>query len=260
MHKLRDHADFFVGIRHWAISGITSVMRKAAVHLKVPIDLYGDKGICGLSHSTIDRVIDNETRQSCREELYACIDMFGGNNNIEKWMRIHDKVTTKYQYSSGYTSVNHTKRSYLLYYPLYYDTIATIPPEYFRNKFFLKKMIGHINPSLLDIPDQNLNLIYGTHGRGRKLKNRIELAMRGRGLNFLHLLHSASYKDFAYSIFNRDNPVFYSVVNKKQLFHSGLIYCYAGIHYLKLKMLLDIFLYKEFDQLFENELYGKPEW
>ena len=258
--KLKSHADYFIGIRHWAIAGATSVLRKAAGHLRIPFNLYENEGILGLNHSTIDKVIEEKTRQSCRDELFACIDMFGGDNNVERWMRIHDKVTTKYQYSSGYTSVNHTKRCYLLYYPFYYDTIATIPPKYFKDKFLLKKIIGHINPSLLEIPDQNLNLIYGIPGWTNKLKNRLELAMRGRGLNFLRLLHTSDYKKFAYNIFKRDNPIFYSIVNKEQLFRSGLIQCYAGVHYLKLKMMLDIFFYKEFDQLFETEAYGKPEW
>lgn len=124
------------------------------MHLKIPFNPYSDTGVLGLGRSAITRVIDPRTREVCREELYACIDGFGGENNIEKWVRIHDKITAKYQYSAGYSSVSHTKRSYQLYYPFFYDTIASMPPEYFKDKFFLKKIIEFVNPDLLKIPDQ----------------------------------------------------------------------------------------------------------
>lgn len=258
--KLKEHADYFIGYRHWAMTGIPSVLRKAAMHLKIPFNPYSDTGVLGLGRSAITRVIDPRTREVCREELYACIDGFGGENNIEKWVRIHDKITAKYQYSAGYSSVSHTKRSYQLYYPFFYDTIASMPPEYFKDKFFLKKIIEFVNPDLLKIPDQNLNIIGGIHGCIGKFRNRIELAMRGRGLNFLHLLRTPAYRKCAYGVFNRDNPVFYSVVDRKRLFKSGLIECYAGVQYLKLKMLLDIFYYRELDVLLSDRQYEKPEW
>lgn len=258
--KLKTHADFFIGYRQWAITGLTSVLRKAMEHLHIPYNKYSDSGFIGLSHSIIDRIIDVQTVKQCREELDACIESFGGDNSIEKWIRIHDKINTKYQYSSGYASICHTKRCYQLYYPFFYDTIATIPSEYFRNKSFLKKIIEYINPDLLKIPDQNLNMIYGIDGVFNKLRNRIEIAARGRGLSFLHLLKSPTYKRFATTIFKRDNPIFYSVVNKNKLFESDMMTCYAGANYLKLKMLLDIFYYNEIDLLLSNNFYEKPGW
>lgn len=258
--KLKEHANFFIGYRHWAMVGASSALRKAAAHLKVPFDPYSDNGLLGLGRSLINRVIAPEIRKVCQNELIECIDGFGGENNVEKWVRIHDKITAKYQYSSGYDSINQTKRSYQLYYPFFYDTIATIPPEYFRDKFLLKKIIEFINPKLLNIPDQNLNLINGIHGSVGKIRNRVELALRGRGLNFLHLLKTSEYRKFAYQIFNRENPIFYSVVDKKQLLNSGLIECYAGVQYLKLKMLLDIFYYRELDILLSCNQYEKVEW
>ena len=258
--KLKKHADFFIGYRQWAIAGLSSILRKTVVHLKFPFDPTVEQGLLGLHNSLINKVVDNNIRNSCQEELYACIDAYGGNNNIERWIRIHDNITTKYQYSSGYDSINHTKRCFLLYYPFYYDTIATLPLNFFKDKLFLKKIIEHINPTLLNIPDQNLNFIYGTNGWHNRLKNRFELALRGRGLNFLHLLRNPEYKKFALGILNRDNPIFYTVINKQQLLQSGLWQCYAGIQYLKLKMLLDIFYYRELDVLFENKQYEKPEW
>lgn len=260
LFRLKKHADFFIGYRHWAIAGLSSALRKTAVHLKIPFDPYAEDGMLGLGRSAIDKVVDDGIRRSCRDELFACIDGYGGENNVERWVRIHDKVTTKYQYSSGYDSVSHTKRCYLLYYPLYYDMVATIPPAYFNGKFFLKKIIEYINPALLEIPDQNLNLIYGTGGPVARLKNRAELALRGRGLNFLHLLRTEAYRKFACEVFNRDNPVFYAVVDKRRLFRSGLLHSYAGVQYLKLKMILDIFYYRELDELLENERYEKTGW
>ena len=47
---------------------------------------------------------------------------------------------------------------------------------------------------------------------------------------------------------------------RKRLFKSGLIECYAGVQYLKLKMLLDIFYYRELDVLLSDRQYEKPEW
>lgn len=258
--KLKEHANYFIGYRQWSLTGLPSLLRKAALHLRIPFDPYRNDGALGLERSSISRVVSPEIRKECHDELNACIDSIGGENNIEKWMRIHDKVTAKYQYSSGYGSINQTKRCYQLYYPFFYDTIGSIPPEYFRDKYFLKKIIEFINPELLNIPDQNLNLIKGIHSGIGKIRNRIELALRGRGLSFLHLLKTSEYKKFAHGIFNRDNPIFYSVVDKKQLYKSGLLGSYAGVQYLKLKMLLDIFYYREFDALLSCSQYEKPEW
>ena len=80
------------------------------------------------------------------------------------------------------------------------------------------------------------------------------------GLNFLHLLRTEAYRKFACEVFNRDNPVFYAVVDKRRLFRSGLLHSYAGVQYLKLKMILDIFYYRELDELLENERYEKTGW
>ena len=129
--KLKEHANYFIGYRQWPLTGLPSLLRKAALHLRIPFDPYRDDGALGLERSSIPRVISPKIRKECQDELNACIDSIGGENNVEKWMRIHDKVTVKYQYSSGYGSINQTKRSYQLYYPFFYDTIDSIPPEYF---------------------------------------------------------------------------------------------------------------------------------
>lgn len=258
--KLKKHADFFIGYSRWGMTGIWDIMRKVAGHLNISFDPYRESGWFGLRRSAINRVIDHHVKKDCREELFALVDGFGGENNIEKWMHIYDRIISKYMYSAAYGSMCHTKKSYQLYYPFFYETLASFPLDYFRDKFFLKKMIGFVNPAFLKIPDQNLNLIGGVHGFTDKLCNRIELALRGRGLNFLHLLHEHEYRQFARIIFMRDNPIFYTIVDKKQLFRSGLLESYAGINYLKLKMMTDIFYYREFDNILSKQRYIKCEW
>lgn len=258
--KLRQHADFYLGMRKDAFKGIADVYRKSAHHLHLSFDPYAESGFGSLSECTIDRVVDAKDLRIAREELYEAIDGFNGTNNVEKWINIHDNITTKYMFSSAYDSMNQTKRCYTVYYPFFYEQLRSFPLNFFKDKFFLKKFLLYINPEFKSIPDQNFNLIFQKQNPFKKALNRAELMLRGRGLQILHLLNTREYHDLCTASFSRENPVFNSMIDFKTLRASGLLKTYAGIQYLKLKMVSDIIYYKEFEALVGLKEFEKVSW
>lgn len=249
--SLKTHSDFFLGMRKDAMSGYTDLLRKSLHHLKIPMNPYNENGIFGLKHSLIDYVVNKKDIIGARKELFNVIDSAPGDNSVEKWFYIMDNITTRYMYSSGYTSMNRKKNSYLLYYPFFYEQIKHFPPEYLKNKFFLKHLLKYVNSEFSNIPDQNLNMMFKKQNILAKLYNRVELALRGRGLNILRMMQTKPYKDLIDKAFSRKNPVFEQYVDIAKLKDSDLLYTYAGAQYLKLKILTDIIYYKEFKSVIE---------
>ena len=86
---------------------------------------------------------------------------------------------------------------------------------------------------------------------GSKLYNRIELALRGRGLQILRMMKSKQYREFTNNVFSRNNPIFNKYIDSKKLYQSNLLFTYAGAQFLKLKMLIDIIYFKEYKFLID---------
>ena len=118
----------------------------------------------------------------------------------------------------------------------------------------------YINPEFKNIPDQNLNLIFQKQNPLKKAFNRVELLLRGRGLQILHLLNTREYHDLCAASFSRENPVFNSMIDPEALRASGLLRTYAGVEYLKVKMIADIVYYKEFEMLVGLKQFEKVSW
>ncbi len=258
--RLKGHASFYLGMKKDSILGICDIIRKAAHHLHLPVDLSSEHGLMGLGTSTLNRVVPASIQEKVRNELFAIIDELPGDNNIEKWISIHDNMTTKYMASSAYDSMNATKRFYPLYYPFFSELIQELPGELFQNKKFLKALLEYVNSDFLKIPDQNLNRINGYESVYKRTWNRFELAIRGRGLDFLSYLRKTTYKSLVKRCMQKDNPIFNRVVNKQQLLGSGIFFTYAGVQYLKLKMICDIVYYQDFDILFSDNDYSMASW
>ena len=77
------------------------------------------------------------------------------------------------------------------------------------------------------------------------------MAIRGRGLNFDYLLKKENYKTFIFTILERDNPLFYGILDKKQLMTSKIFKTRVGMDIIKVKLLLDIVCYNEY-HFFDN--------
>lgn len=251
LELLKHHTDFFIGLRKDANIGITDILRKSMHHLGISTNPYQESGICGLRHSKIDYVVGEENIVKARKELFDVIDNAPGNNSIEKWFYIHDNITTRYQYAAGYNSMNRLKPTYFLYYPFFYEQIKHFPAEYLRNKYFLKNLLLYVNPQFANIPDQNLNMMFQKQSAASKLVNRVELALRGRGLQILRMMKSKQYRKFVNNVFARNNPIFNQYIDSKKLYKSNLLFTYAGAQFLKLKMIIDIIYFKEYNSLIE---------
>lgn len=176
-----------------------------------------------------------------------------GNSNHEIYENFYELVIGKYDLSGGYESLNRTKKSYFLYYPYFYDRMKFWPPYFFKDRKMLKEIFKLKDSFLTDLPGQDfqpakdqLKLL--------SLAKKIEMAIRGRGLNFDYILSRSKYKMFVNSLIKRDNPLFYSIFDKKQLSQTKIFKTTTGMNILKIKLLLDIVYYKEY------HYFDKPEF
>lgn len=249
--KLKMHSDFFLGLRKDAQWGLVDILRKMGGHLGFKFDKYAEGSFLGLNRSLIDKTLNNNIIAQAREELNDFIDNIPGGNNIEKWFYIYDNCVTRYMFAAAYGSMNRTKKSYPIYYPFFYEQIRHFPLSYLTDKFFLKNLLLHVNPNYASIPDQNLNYINRKNNILTRGINRAELALRGRGLQILDLMKTHEYRNLFKMVYLRKNPIFEKYVDPKLVLTSQLPFTYAGVQYLKLKMVADYIYYKDFDSLIE---------
>ena len=259
VEQLKLHANYFVGTRRWSILGWRAALRKSFFHLGIKYDELQEDGICGLKTSWIDKLMIDFDLSCLVDEMNACVDLIGGENNVERWIRCHDKMTTKYQYRSGYDSLNGTKKSYMLYYPCYYDMLPKISLDYFKDRKILKEIIKMIGNGLDQIPGQNMQYVYDKPHSLLFYFKKMEMALRGRGLSVAYLLKSSDYERIVMPIIQRDNPLFYAIVDKKKFIQSKFWKEYVGMNFVKIKLLLDIFYYKEFS-LLEKDKFEFATW
>ncbi|WP_068689917.1 hypothetical protein [Culturomica massiliensis] len=255
---LLKHANYFLGFRKFSLPSVRTFFRNSFLHLKIPFDVQANEGFTGLKHSVYSKIILSYDPKEFTEHLASSLNELGGENNVERWVRIHDNITTKYAYNGGYESVSGLYRSYYLYYPCFYEKMQYYPLEFFHERKLAKAFILKINPDLGKIANQNLQMPYPT-SRLYKLYKALEMGLRGRGLNYDYMLHSPEYKKLAKDILERDNPLFYSVVNKQLISGHPFLYTFAGTTLIKLKLLTDIFYYKEWD-LLKNDRFQLANW
>ena len=251
------HTEYFLGRRKGTLPKMKDDLRKMCSYLQIKYNLQNNNGFLGLSHSYLDSVLDYDPL-FFRNRLTETIESIKGRNHVETWIRIHDGLTTKYQYRGGYDSINGICKSYFLYYPFFYDKIQYYPLSFFDKRNLLREFIRRINPALSNIPGQDMHLP-GKENRFHSLCKTIEMAMRGRGLNFDYILSSVNYKRFVRDVLELNNSYFYSIIDRKKLIKSKLPYTYEGMSILKIKLLLDIFENKEWDKL-ENIDFVMCTW
>ena len=117
-------------------------------------------------------------------------------------------------------------------------------------------MIGN---GLDQIPGQNMQYVYDKPHSLLFYFKKMEMALRGRGLSVAYLLKSSDYERIVMPIIQRDNPLFYAIVDKKKFIQSKFWKEYVVMNFVKIKLLLDIFYYKEFS-LLEKDKFEFATW
>jgi hypothetical protein len=201
------------------------------------------------AENSIFQSIKDISIESYYGEIRDVLNQLRGNNNVETYIRFHDFVTNKYVYCGGYESFNRTKKTYYLYSNYFYDVIKEIPFKYFIDREILKIMFKYLDPRLNDIPGQNLqNAKTNKHSLCKKL----EMGIRGRGMNIFYLLKDKKYIAVQNKILSKKNDLFDDIFDKKKLNQSNILKKYNGPEILKIKLMLDIFVNQRFD-LFNDE-------
>ncbi len=227
--------------------GIYNKLKKISVHLNLPYNI-------DFKRSYLNDIYSESELPFFKEMIDDFLQINKGNSNHETYERFYELVIGKYDLSGGYESMSRTKKSYFLYYPYFYDRMKFWPPEFFKDRKILKEVFMLKDKFLTDLPGQDFQPAKDQL-KILSLAKKIEMAIRGRGLNFDYILSGKSYKMFVSSLIERENPLFYSIFEKEQLRQTKIFRTTTGMNILKIKLLLDIVYYKEYHYFDKPEFY-----
>lgn len=228
-----------------SLRGMKNTLYKGAKHLNIPYSYaYED--------SYLSDFISEVKYKKSSERFKTFYNEHGGRCNYEAWERFYERVYVKYDYCGGYESFCRTKKTYFLYYPFFYERMKNWPQSFFVDRGILKEIFKQNSSFLSELPGQDLQPA-GNQSIIKSLLKKLEMATRGRGLNFDYLLHSKKFKELASEILLRDNPLFDEIIGAKKILKSNLLYSYCGVNLVKLKLMIDIVYFGEYENLNREE-------
>lgn len=223
-----------------SLRGGVRLQKLSLKHLGLPYSAnYGDSYFADL--------FPEEEYLSYAQKFRDAYSVYSSDDQFTAWENYNERIIVKNDYLGGYESFSRMKKSYFLYYPGFFDRISLWPKDFFYGRRILKVLFETISPFLSNLPGQDFQS--SKDRRKQSLARKIEMAIRGRGLNYNHFLQSAEYVSFAKAILGRYNPAFDKLVNVSLLMNSSFINTLAGANLVKLKLILDIVYYKEFDRI-----------
>jgi len=200
--------------------------------------------------SILDRVI-----QKPKDKLKEYLDDATSNDFINLFMYYYLTVHDRYGYNAGFESINRTISSFYFYYPFVLENTFQWKQTYFNNRYLLKKLLNKKDPYLAQLPNSDLERI-NDKSVYQKLVDPIKLTFRSTGINFSHWVQDQNYITQYKKIINRPNPIFDEIVDKELLLNKKLYKeMNGGGDFLKVKVILDIIYYEEYNKLDKKKFY-----
>jgi len=165
----------------------------------------------------------------------------------------HQYSLNKRSPAGGFESVNRLYKTYNIYYPIVFENTLNWSEDFFFDRIILKELIKKKSTALYNIPSQNYEKLNNAPlSILGKVNRRFALKYRTWGLDYENWVQDASFLLYSNTIMKRKNPLFYELLhvsekefNKFNLFKD--VHAHISLDILKLKKILDIFIYKEFD-------------
>jgi asparagine synthase (glutamine-hydrolysing) len=192
----------------------------------------------------VNSVINNE--MSYFTEYFANFyEKHKHKDNISFIRSFHQIVYNRHSPSGGFESINRTKKSFYIYFPWAIANTLKWQDDFFFDRKILKELILRKSYRLGLIPDQTGKALIGETNEYYALAKTI---IRGTGLDYREWYKSPAVKNATKNILQRNNPLFNGLTEGKTNLEL-LIKLHANIilDILKIKKILDIIYYREFD-------------
>ena len=159
----------------------------------------------------------------------------------------------------GFESMNRKFNTYNIYYPIVFENTLNWDTNYFSERPILKALIRKKSKYLYKLTDQNYDLLNGRElNLYDKIRRRFSLRFRTWGLNYEDWMQDPTFVKNANKIFRRENALFFSLLGMKYTDFIKMnlfdLHAHVSLDLLKLKKILDIIYYKEFDFIELDEL------
>jgi asparagine synthase (glutamine-hydrolysing) len=224
------------------LKGSKNNKKRSAKHLGLAFEY-------GFDDSYLSEFFNQEEYNKQIHKVTDCYKNYTHLSQFNAWENFNERTIIKSDYCGGYESFCRTKKSYYIYYPYFYERMKFWPEHFSYDRKMLQVLFKQLSPFLTKIPGQDFQPASNQNIMASYVK-KVEMALRGRGLNFDYMLKRNAYKTFSEDILNRKNPLFDEIINTSVLMKSKLMNTVCGMNILKLKLLLDIVYYKEFSLLF----------
>jgi len=171
----------------------------------------------------------------------------------------HQFSLNKRSPAGGFESVNRLYKTYNIYYPIVFENTLNWSEDFFYGRTVLKELIKHKSAVLYNIPSQNYARLNNKQLTFfEKVNRRFALKYRTWGLDYENWVKDLSFRVYADNIMKRKNPLFFELlkVSDKDFYKFDLfndVHAHISLDMLKLKKMLDIFVYKEFDLINTNK-------
>lgn len=219
-----------------------------------------------LYNSKLRLFISNEKSKIITERLFGNdytkkinrtkIRFYEENSQKDKFSIIrsfHQFSLNKRSPAGGFESVNRLYKTYNIYYPIVFENTLKWDEDFFYNRIILKSLIEKKSKQLFNIPSQNLERLSNKHlGLAGQIRKNIILRYRTWGLDYGTWVQDESFLKYAESIMKRKNNLFFELLNISEKTFLNLkifqnLHPHLALDMLKIKKILDLFVYKEFD-------------
>jgi len=168
--------------------------------------------------------------------------------------QVHYRAMDLTAHSGGFESLNRTMFSLTLYYPFLNECSVAWNDKLFLNRAVLKELNRRICPALSKVPDQDFGYLSSRNSIQRAM-SRVErrFALRASGMELASVAQSEMFLRFAKETMCRSNPLFEplgsSEMIMEKVFASGIFPEPFTLNFLKVKKMLDILFWQQFELL-----------
>ena len=215
---------------------------------KIPAFNWTPKG-----NSILNELLTNEDIKAINDYK---IEFYENNKHKDFFSIIrtfHQFSLNKCSPAGGFESINRCYKTYNIYYPIVFENTLKWNPEFFPSRIILKELIKKKSQRLYKIPEQNYSRLDDKKLTiAKKIERRLVLKYRNWGLNYEDWVNQHSFKTYSNEVLNRENEQFYNLLGMKKQKFIALkimenIHPSVALDVLKLKKILDIITYKEYD-------------
>ena len=217
-------------------------------HAKLNAYLWGNG-----NQKTIDMIFNESDIKEIKEQKLKFYEENRHKDNLSIIRSFHQYSMNKRSPAGGFESMNRLYKTYNIYYPIVFENSLKWKAEFFPGRSVLKNLIKKKSPLLYNIPSQNYDRLDGKSlSIKEKIVRRLANKYRNIGLDYETWVQHREFRNYANSLLARENDLFYHLLglSKEEFIRLDVISNlrpHVSLDFLKLKKILDVIVYKEFE-------------